>query len=99
MTLTTQSCVWNLDSIYRSVTPLVECVDNFVNNRRLSVLAETRCERGRLMLCSMNLQDYAKYPEKKQLLYSLLQYMRSDAFRPARTASFADLRSQLEVSQ
>lgn len=98
-TLTTQSRVWNLDSIYRSVTPLVECVDNFVNNRRLSVLAETRCERGRLMLCSMNLQDYAKYPEKKQLLYSLLQYMRSDAFRPARMASFADLRSQLEVSQ
>ena len=81
-----------LDSIHRGVTPLVECVDNFVRNRRLSVLFETQCGPGRLLFSSMNLLNSQEdRPEKRQLLYSLLRYMQSDNFRPSTTLSFDEI--------
>lgn len=83
--LTTQSTTLCLDSIYQEVTPLIECVDNFANNRRLSNLFEANCEKGKLIVCSMDLlRNQEQYPEKKQLLHSLISYMKSDAFAPAK---------------
>lgn len=90
--LTTQSRTLVIDSIYQHVTPLVECIDNFANNRRLTTLFETNCLNGKLIVCSMDLlnrQDI--FPEKKQLLYSLISYMKSDAFVPVKSISFEDL--------
>lgn len=82
--LATQSRTWVVDSIHTQLTPLVECVDNFANNRRLTNLFETQCLNGKLIVCSMDLQhDLQTYPEKKQLLHSLITYMKSDAFAPA----------------
>lgn len=82
--LATQSRTWVVDSIHTQLTPLVECVDNFANNRRLTNLFETKCLNGKLIVCSMDLQhDLQTYPEKKQLLHSLITYMKSDAFAPA----------------
>lgn len=82
--LTTQSKTLCIDSLYTEVTPLVECVDNFANNRRLTNLFETNCLNGKLILCSMDLlHEQEKNPEKKQLLYSLVEYMKSEAFNPA----------------
>ena len=81
-----------LDSICGGVTPLIECVDNFVKNRRLSVLFETQCGPGRLLFSSMNLLDAGEeHPEKRQLLYSLLRYMQSDDFRPSATLPFDEI--------
>lgn len=37
----------------------------------------------------LNRQDI--FPEKKQLLYSLISYMKSDAFVPVKSISFEDL--------
>lgn len=81
--LTTQSKALCIDSLYTEVAPLIECVDNFANNRRLASLFETNCLNGKLLVCSMDLlREQAKHPEKKQLLYSLVEYMKSGAFRP-----------------
>lgn len=82
--LTTQSKALCIDSMYAEVTPLVECVDNFANNRRLVTLFETTCLNGKLIMCSMDLlREQAQNPEKKQLLYSLVEYMKSASFNPA----------------
>lgn len=95
--LVTQSKAVVTDSFYRQVTPLVECVDNFVNNRRLAALFETRCGKGKLLFCSMDLfSEQDKYPEKKQLLYSLTEYMKSDEFVPARQMPLENLPALLQ---
>ena len=72
-----------LDSL-PAVTPLIEVVDNFANNRRLSNLFETKVGEGKLIFCSMDLlSDWAQRPEARQLYFSLLEYMKSDAFNPS----------------
>ena len=68
------------------MTPLIEVVDNFANNRRLSNLLEARVGEGKLVFCSMDLlSDWAQRPEARQLYFSLLEYMKSDAFNPLST--------------
>lgn len=63
--LTTQSRTLVIDSIYQHITPLVECVDNFANNRRLATLFETNCLNGKLIVCSMDLLNHQDtFPEK-----------------------------------
>ena len=92
--LVTQSRTWVVDSFYRQITPLVESVDNFVNNRRLCSIFEANCLDGKLLVCSMDLWHEDKdSPEKKQLLYSLLNYMNSEAFAPVPTVAFDRIRS------
>ncbi|RHR62232.1 hypothetical protein DWW90_02155 [Parabacteroides sp. AF17-28] len=81
-------------------TPLVECVDNFANNRRLTNLFETNCLNGKLIVCSMDLlHEQAENPEKKQLLYSLMEYMKSGAFNPSQQTSPAIIRQLLTARQ
>lgn len=90
--LATQSRTWVVDSISTQLTPLVECVDNFANNRRLTNLFEAKCLNGKLVVCSMDLQhDLQAYPEKKQLLHSLIKYMNSDAFAPSATLDWNEM--------
>lgn len=90
--LTTQSRTLIVDSIYQHITPLVECVDNFANNRRLATLFEANCLNGKLVVCSMDLLNRQDtFPEKKQLLYSLINYMKSNAFVPDKSISFEDI--------
>lgn len=65
------------------VTPLVENIDNFMKNRRLCSVVETRYGQGRLILSSMDLlTDTDNRPAARQLLYSLLNYMNTDRFNP-----------------
>lgn len=98
--LTTQSKTLCIDSLYTEVTPLVECVDNFANNRRLTNLFETNCLNGKLIVCSMDLlHEQAENPEKKQLLYSLVEYMKSGAFNPSQQTSPATIRQLLTAGQ
>lgn len=86
--ITTQSKTLCIDSLHTEVTPLIECVDNFANNRRLANLFEAGCLNGKLVVCSLDLlREQEKSPEKKQLLYSIIEYMKSDKFSPTRQTS------------
>ena len=98
--LTTQSKTLCIDSLYTGVTPLIECVDNFANNRRLTNLFETNCLNGKLVVCSMDLlREQEKNPEKKQLLYSIIEYIKSDKFNPAQHTSPAAIGAFLTSGQ
>ena len=63
--------------------PVVEMVDNFVHNRRLTSLYEGRVGEGKLMLATFDLQTALdKRPVARQMLYSILNYMNSEEFAP-----------------
>lgn len=94
--LLTESKTLVIDSVYREVEPIIECVDNFANNRRLATLFETNCENGKLIFCSMDLLYNENIPEKKQLLYSILEYMKSADFKPQKETSFGKIKSFID---
>ena len=82
-----------MDSI-ETVTPIVEAVDNFTNNRRLATIFEAKYDEGKLLMSSMELLSENKdMPEVRQLLYSLSSYMQSDAFAPTNEITEQSLHS------
>lgn len=68
------------------VTPLVRVVDNFFKNRSLTNLFEVKAGNGRLLFSSVDL--FQDSPEAKQLMHSVLEYMKSHDFNPQTTIEF-----------
>lgn len=65
-------------------SPIVEMVDNFVNNRRLASLYEGSVGKGKLILATFDLEkSLDKRPVARQMLVSILKYMNSSSFNPA----------------
>jgi hypothetical protein len=72
-----------IDSFPPELTPLVQPIDTWFENRRLALLFEARVGEGKFMVCSIDLEsDMAKRPVANQLKYSILKYMNSGAFDP-----------------
>jgi hypothetical protein len=58
-------------------------IDNFVRNQPLSVLFEGKVGKGKLLVCSIDLNsDVEKRIAARQLKISLLNYMGSQDFTP-----------------
>ncbi len=102
-----RSRVMILDQI-DGATPILESVDNFVNNRRLASIFETRMGKGKLIVCSIDLltpdSHDGKYktgitPEIRQLLYSLTQYLQSGDCHPEGEIGESQLRSLFAVGE
>lgn len=81
--LTKNSRAVSLDN-YPEVESIVEAVDNFTMNRRLSYIFECQCESGRLVFSTMDLlsPQAMERPETRQMLSSVLEYMNSPEFVP-----------------
>ncbi|MDO9152712.1 MAG: glycoside hydrolase family 2 TIM barrel-domain containing protein [Paludibacter sp.] len=74
-----------IDSI-PGAKPIVENVDNFMKNRRLCSIFEAQMGKGQLIFSSMDLlTDTSNRPVAKQLLFSLVEYMKSEKFKPETT--------------
>lgn len=66
--------------------PLVQSIDTWFLSRKIGMLFEARVLRGRLMMTTMDLQsDLEHRIVARQMLASLLNYMRSADFAPAHT--------------
>ncbi len=62
---------------------MIQPIDDWFENRRLSLAFEARVGKGKLMVCSVDLDtDMAKRPVARQLKNSLLTYMNSTQFNP-----------------
>lgn len=80
--LNTKSTTLIIDSL-RGGHPIVEMIDNFTNNRRLSILFEGTVGKGKLVVSTIDLHsDLEKRPAARQMLYSLIQYMNNASFCP-----------------
>ena len=76
--------------------PIVQSIDNYERAYRLGIVFELAVGKGRLLVCSIDLPALQERPEARQLLHSLLAYMRSDGFAPKTTADAPTLRRLLE---
>jgi hypothetical protein len=88
-------CAMILDDLPADLRPIVQVIDNFERNHRLGVAFECNVGRGRLLVCTCNLLAQQQHPEARQLLVSLLRYMRSEAFAPTHDIGAPRLRSIL----
>lgn len=93
--LCTYSKALDITALPRDVHSIVEAVDNFTQNRRLSYLFETQCESGRLVVCAMDLlsERAGERPEARQLLHSILEYMNGGDFNPRSRISAESIES------
>lgn len=79
------------------VTPVLEAVDVFTSNRRLSYMFEARCGEGSLMVSAIDLLTGADtQPETNALLHSVVRYMESPAFAPSGTITGGELDTLLQ---
>ena len=68
------------------LTPVIQSVDTYEQNRKLGIAFEANVDRGRLfVLCVDAPADLTDRPATRQLLHSVEAYVASDAFRPAAT--------------
>lgn len=73
----------HLSKLSKDIRPLVRVIDDWVTNRSLGLLFEVKVGHGKLLVSGIDFhQDMDRRPAARQLLYSLKQYMLSDAFQP-----------------
>jgi hypothetical protein len=83
-----------LDGLPQAVSPLIQPIDDWNNVQKLGVLVEVGVESGRLMLCTLDVENNLdQRPAARQLRWSLLRYLGSDAFDPAVIITESEYRS------
>lgn len=72
-----------LDELPAALQPIVQPIDDWCDARKLALLFEARAARGKVLVCSIDLEtDLATRPVARQLRHSLLAYMASERFAP-----------------
>ncbi len=86
-----------LDELPPNLRPSVQVIDDWVTNRRLGLAFEAKVGKGRLLVCSIDVEhNLDTDPVVRQFRASLLHYMAGDRFKPAvevSTAQIANLRT------
>ena len=72
-----------LRKLGKDFQPIVRIIDDWFTARSLGLIIEMKVGNGKLLMCGADLlTDADKRPEARQLMNSLLRYMKSDAFKP-----------------
>jgi hypothetical protein len=72
-----------LDGFPAELKPLIQPIDTWFENRRLALAFEAKTNNGKLMVCSIDLNNISEDRlVSKQLLVSVLNYMNSEMFNP-----------------
>ena len=83
-----------LDDTPSGFRPLIQVIDDFHRNHRLGLVIEAQVGNGKLLATSLPLaENLAEKPVTRQLLYSLLCYAASDAFKPRQVLSVESVRA------
>jgi hypothetical protein len=83
-----------IESIDTLLVPIVRLIDDWNTNRSLALAFEARVGAGSLLVISADILSGAgERPAARQLLHSLLRYMESDRFHPARPAPASVIRA------
>lgn len=78
------------------ITNLVQPIDEWNRNDKMSLLFECQVGTGHLMMTSINLEQDT--PQAAALKKSILSYMKSDAFEPQGQVSWKQLSSLFEIN-
>jgi len=72
-----------MDDFPADFRPIIHLIDDWFTNRKLGILFEVKVGKGKLMVCSVDLQkDIDKRPAAAQFRQSILEYMSSGRFNP-----------------
>lgn len=82
-----------LDNLYNELQPIVQMIDNFERNHKLSLLFEAKLLGGKLLICTSNLQNILQHAEVLQFAHSIINYALSDEFKPKVTLEYEDLKN------
>ncbi len=78
-----KSSLMNLDCLPSEFRPIVQAIDDWNTNRKLGAVFEAAVGRGKLFVCSLDLErDLDKRIAAAALRKSVLDYMESAAFAP-----------------
>lgn len=92
--LVTRAGAMILDNLPREVRPTIQVLDDWVTARKLGLLFEARVGRGKLVVCSIDLErDLAANPVARQFRQSLFKYMAGDQFRPQVSVTLDQVRA------
>ncbi|MBN2181113.1 MAG: hypothetical protein JW715_04305 [Sedimentisphaerales bacterium] len=81
-----------MDSLPEKLVPIIQPIDDWNNARKLGLLFEAQLEKGKLMLCAIDIQnELSSRPEARQLRCSILSYMSSEKFDPQIRLSSDDI--------
>jgi len=81
-----------LEDFPNDYRPIVHFIDDWFKNRKLGLLFEAEVEGGKLLICSADLHtDIDNRLAARQFKYSLVEYMKSDAFKPAHNIGVKDI--------
>lgn len=81
-----------LNDFQKSLRPLIQPIDDWFENRRLSLAFEARVGKGKLLVCSVDLEtNIAKRPSARQLKYSMLNYMNNNQFKPTQEVTIGQI--------
>jgi hypothetical protein len=85
-----------LDALPREIKPIVQVIDDWTVCRKLGLVVEARVGKGKLLVCSIDLDtDLERRPVARQLRHSLVKYMQSDRFAPTAEVSADQVRTIL----
>jgi len=92
----THSQVMIVNDLPRELTPLIQPIDTWFENRKLALAFESKTGGGKLLVCSIDLKDLTdERLASKQLLYSILNYMNSSHFEPVVEVDLSKINSLL----
>jgi hypothetical protein len=95
--LTHQMSAMNINEFPQKLRPIVQVIDDFVNNNKLALIYEVKAGSGKLLVCSADLlNDLGRRPEASQLKFSLINYANSPRFNPNAEVSMDFLKSQFK---
>lgn len=81
--LTNKSQTMEMNSFPADFQPIVQPIDTWFINRKLGMLFEANVGKGKIVVCSADIQsDLDKRPVARQLYYAITKYMTSGFFYP-----------------
>jgi hypothetical protein len=82
-----------LDALPPELRPVVQIVPDWFRPQRLGLVFEARVGKGKLLVCSIDLEnDLDTRPAARQLRHSLLRYAAGDSFDPKISLDLASIR-------
>jgi len=84
-----------LDSTSKEFRPIVQTIDNFERNHKLGLMFECQVLNGNLLVCTCDFEKIINEIEVKQLLFSILNYVKGTEFKPKIKMSISELKNLL----
>jgi hypothetical protein len=89
-----------LRKLGKDFKPIVRIIDDWFTARSLGMIVEMKVGRGKVLMCSADLLSEAETrPEARQLLNSLLSYMKGSQFNPTQEVSIDTIRGLFKASK